>query len=191
MGKVAVFVVVTAVAVSMIRVIVIIGVVAPNDLLKIILPFIVLFIFMAFLSGVVFYLVSKEKENEEMPEPKNPAQFKSAFVFGLLYGAILLAIAFAEKEFGDSGLYIVSIIGGLAKKDAITVSMAQSMAGGMDTELVWKLIMTGVLSNLAFKIGIAYVLGSRKFGHWMAATLGISIVVGVLMIFFWPDAWHL
>jgi len=191
-AKVAAFVVLTAVTVSLIRVIVIIGVVAPNSLMDVILPFIVLFIFMAFLSGVVFYFVSKEKEkeNEEMPEPKNPAQFKSAFVFGLLYGAILLAVAFAEEEFGDSGLYIVSIIGGLAKKDAITVSLAQSMAGGMDTELVWKLIMTGVLSNLAFKIGIAYVLGSRKFGHWMAVTLGISIVVGVLMIFFWPDAWH-
>lgn len=189
-AKVAAFVVLTAVTVSLIRVIVIIGVVAPNSLMDVILPFIVLFIFMAILSGMVFYFVSKEKSQEEMPEPKNPAQFKSAFVFGLLYGAILLAVAFVEKEFGDSGLYIVSIIGGLAKKDAITVSMAQSMAGGMDTGLVWKLIMTGVLSNLVFKIGIAYVLGSRKFGHWMAATLGVSIVVGVLMIFFWPDAWH-
>jgi len=163
-------------------------VVAPNGLMKIIFPFVVFFIFMALLTGVVFYLVSKENGSKEMPEPKNPAQFKSAFVFGLLYGAILLAVAFAEEEFGDSGLYIVSVIGGLAKKDAITVSVAQSLAGGMQAELAWRLIMTGVLSNLAFKIGIAYALGSRKFGNWMAVTLGLSIIMGILIIFFWPDS---
>ena len=191
LGKVAAFVVLTAVTVSLVRVVVIIGVIAPNGLMAIILPFIVLFVFMAILSGVVFYFVSKEKGNEEMPGPKNPARFKSAFVFGLLYGAILLAVAFAEKEFGDSGLYIISVIGGLAKKDAITVSLAQSMSGGMQTELAWKLIMAGVLSNFAFKIGIGYVLGSRKFGNWMAVTLGLSIAVGVLMMFIWPDSWHL
>ena len=187
-AKVAVFVVLAAVTVSLIRVVVIIGVVAPNGLMKIIFPFVVFFIFMALLTGVVFYLVSKENGSKEMPEPKNPAQFKSAFVFGLLYGAILLAVAFAEEEFGDSGLYIVSVIGGLAKKDAITVSVAQSLAGGMQAELAWRLIMTGVLSNLAFKIGIAYALGSRKFGNWMAVTLGLSIIMGILIIFFWPDS---
>lgn len=187
-AKVAVFVVLAAVTVSLIRVVVIIGVVAPNGLMKIIFPFVVFFIFMVLLTGVVFYLVSKENGSKEMPEPKNPAQFKSAFVFGLLYGAILLAVAFAEEEFGDSGLYIVSVIGGLAKKDAITVSVAQSLAGGMQAELAWRLIMTGVLSNLAFKIGIAYVLGSRKFGNWMAVTLGLSIIMGILIIFFWPDS---
>ena len=188
LAKVAVFVVLAAVTVSLIRVVVIIGVVAPNGLMKIIFPFVVFFIFMALLTGVVFYLVSKENGSKEMPEPKNPAQFKSAFVFGLLYGAILLAVAFAEEEFGDSGLYIVSVIGGLAKKDAITVSVAQSLAGGMQAELAWRLIMTGVLSNLAFKIGIAYALGSRKFGNWMAVTLGLSIIMGILIIFFWPDS---
>lgn len=187
-AKVAVFVVLAAVTVSLIRVVVIIGVVAPNGLMKIIFPFVVFFIFMVLLTGVVFYLVSKENGSKEMPEPKNPAQFKSAFVFGLLYGAILLAVAFAEEEFGDSGLYIVSVIGGLAKKDAITVSVAQSLAGGMQAELAWRLIMTGVLSNLAFKIGIAYALGSRKFGNWMAVTLGLSIIMGILIIFFWPDS---
>jgi len=142
MSKIAAFVVLSAVTVSLIRVIIEIGIVAPAQLPSVVLPFIVLFVFMAILSVIAFKLVSKNSDQEEMPEPKNPAQFKSAFIFGILYGVILLAVAFAKEEFGKEGLYIVSIIGGLAKKDAITLSLAQSMSRGMDPELAWKLIMT-------------------------------------------------
>lgn len=190
-AKVAAFVVLAAVTVSIIRVIIEIGVVAPSHFMQVIVPFVVLFVFMAILSAIVFYFVSKKDEGEEMPEPKNPAQFKSAFVFGILYGLILLAVAFTKQEFGKSGLYIVSIIGGLAKKDAITLSLAQSLTRGMEAHLVWRLIMTAVLANFAFKIGIGYVLGSKTFGNWIAVTMGISIAVGILMIFLWPESWHL
>ena len=189
-GKVAAFVILAAVTVSIIRVIVEIGIIVPQKLPQLILPFVVLFVFMSILSVILFYTISKDNNQEEMPEPKNPAQFKSAFVFGILYGLILLAVAFTEKEFGNSGLYIVSIIGGLAKKDAITLSLANSIKGGMATELGWRLIMTGVLANFAFKIVIVAVLGNRKLTLYLGAAMLLSIIVGLLMIWIWPETWH-
>ena len=189
-GKVAAFVILAAVTVSIIRVIVEIGIVVPQKLPQLILPFVVLFVFMSILSVILFYTISKDNNQEEMPEPKNPAQFKSAFVFGILYGLILLAVAFTEQEFGDSGLYIVSIIGGLAKKDAITLSLANSIKGGMATELGWRLIMTGVLANLAFKIVLVGVLGNRKLTIYLGAAMVLSIMAGLLMIWLWPETWH-
>lgn len=190
LGKISAFVILTAVTVSIIRVIIEIGIVVPEKLAVLIAPFLVLFVFMAVLSVILFYTISKEKNEEEMPEPKNPAQFKSAFVFGLLYGLILLAVAFTEEEFGDSGLYIISIIGGLAKKDAITLSLAQSIKNGLDTELGWRLIMTGMLANFAFKIVLAAVLGSKQLALWLGSTMAISIIVGLLMMWLWPESWH-
>jgi len=190
MGKISAFVILAAVAVSIIRVIVEIGIVVPQKLSQIILPFLLLFGFMAILSFVLFKTISKEENQTEVPEPKNPAQFKSAFVFGILYGLILLAVAFAEKEFGNSGLYLVSIIGGLAKKDAITLSLAHAIKGGLDTELGWRLIMTGVLSNFAFKIILVTFLGNKKLRTWLGAALTISIIVGLLMMWLWPENWH-
>ena len=189
-GKIAAFVILAATTVSIIRVIVEIGIVVPQKLPQLILPFVVLFVFMSILSFILFYTISKDNNQEEMPEPKNPAQFKSAFVFGILYGLILLAVAFTEKEFGNSGLYIVSIIGGLAKKDAITLSLANSIKGGMATELGWRLIMTGVLANFAFKIVIVAVLGNRKLTLYLGAAMLLSIIVGLLMIWIWPETWH-
>lgn len=190
LGKVSAFVILTAVTVSIIRVIIEIGFVVPEKLASVVAPFIALFVFMAILSVILFYTISKEKNEEEMPEPKNPAQFKSAFVFGILYGLILLAVAFTEEEFGDSGLYIVSIIGGLAKKDAITLSLAQSIKNGLNTELGWRLIMTGMLANFAFKIAVGAVLGSKQLALWLGASMAVSIIVGVLMMWLWPESWH-
>lgn len=190
LAKASAFVILTAVTVSIIRVIVEIGVVVPEKLPALIVPFLILLVFMAVLSVVLFYTISKEKDQEEMPEPKNPAQFKSAFIFGLLYGLILLAVAFTEEEFGDSGLYIVSIIGGLAKKDAITLSLAQSIKNGLDTELGWRLIMTGMLANFAFKIVLASVLGSKQLAKWLGGTMVISIIAGLLLMWLWPESWH-
>lgn len=189
-GKVSAFVILAAVTVSIIRVIVEIGIIVPQKLPQLILPFVVLFVFMSILSVILFYTISKDNNQEEMPEPKNPAQFKSAFVFGILYGLILLAVAFTEKEFGNSGLYIVSIIGGLANKDSITLSLANSIKGGMATELGWRLIMTGVLANFAFKIVIVAVLGNRKLTLYLGAAMLLSMIVGLLMIWIWPETWH-
>ncbi|HET8803101.1 MAG TPA: MgtC/SapB family protein, partial [Aequorivita sp.] len=190
LGKVSAFVIMAAVSVSIIRVIIEIGIVVPEKLPALILPFLILFLFMAVLSVILFYAISKEKNEEEMPEPRNPAQFKSAFIFGLLYGLILLAIAFTEEEFGNTGLYIVSIVGGLAKKDAITLSLAQSIKGGLGTELGWRLIMTGVLANFAFKIILAMVLGSRQLAKWLGSAMVLSIAVGLLLMWLWPENWH-
>lgn len=189
-SKVAAFVILASVTVSIIRVIVEIGIVVPQKFPQLLLPFVVLFVFMSLLSVILFYTISKDNNQEEMPEPKNPAQFKSAFVFGILYGLILLAVAFTEQEFGDSGLYIVSIIGGLAKKDAITLSLANSIKGGMATELGWRLIMTGVLANLAFKIVLVGILGNRKLTLYLGAAMVLSIAVGLSIIWFWPETWH-
>ncbi len=190
LGKVSAFVIMAAVAVSIIRVIVEIGVVVPEKLNQLIIPFLVLFVFMAVLAIVFFYAIAKQIDHQEMPEPKNPAQFKSAFIFGLLYALILLAVAFTEEEFGNRGLYIVSIVGGLAKKDAITLSLAQSIKGGLATELGWRLIMTGVLANFAFKIILVAMLGNRQLAKWSGAGLLLSIIFGLLIMWLWPENWH-
>lgn len=189
-SKISSFVIYVSVAVSIIRVIIEIAIVTPEKLPKLIMPFLVLFGFMALTSIIFFYFISKEASENEVPEPKNPAQLKSSLVFGLLYALILLAVAFVEDTFGDSGLYLLSIIGGLAKKDAITLSLAQSIKSGMTTELGWRLIMTGVLSNFAFKIVLTYMMGSRKLAKLVTATFSVAIVVGLLLMWLWPENWH-
>lgn len=188
--KLAVFVILVAVTVSLIRVLIEIAVIVPHKIGEIILPFITLFIFMSLLCVAMFYFINKETKNEELPEPKNPAQFKSALIFGVIYSFILLVVAFTEKEFGNQGLYIASIIGGLANKDAITLSLSRMIEGGVDAALGWRLIMTAVISNMVFKVFIAIALGSKKLTRWILIAMSLSIAFGLLLIWLWPASWY-
>ncbi|WP_310994061.1 MgtC/SapB family protein [Aequorivita marina] len=191
-NRLAAFVITTASAVALLRVMVEIGVVVPEKLPELILPLIMVFALMALLCVGLFYIISKNGGDDKMPEPDNPAQFKSALVFGLLYGAILLAVAFTKQEFGNDALYVVAIISGLTDVDAITLSLSQLMkTGGLDTAMGWRLILLASLSNLLFKGVIAVVLGTRQLAKWIGVSFGITIVFGLLLMFLWPDAWHL
>ncbi len=193
-SKLAAFVITAASAIALVRVAIEISVVIPKNVSQMVLPLAVEFLVMTALCVFIFYRINKEEEegeNNEMPEPENPAQFKSALIFGLLYGIILLAVAFTKEEFGNSGLYVVSIISGLTDVDAITLSLSQLIKGGsLEADNGWRLILLASMSNLFFKGVMAAVLGTRRLVRWISVTFGISIAAGLLIIWLWPPSWH-
>ena len=191
-GKMAAFVITAASAIALVRILIEVGVVIPEKLPQIMLPIIVELIIMILLCVGLFYLFNNDEKDDEMPEPKNPAQFKSALIFGLLYGLILLAVAFTKEEFGNEALYIVAIISGLTDVDAITLSLSQTMkGGGLKTETGWRLILLASLSNLLFKGIMAAILGTKELTKWVAISFGISIAAGLLLMWLWPETWVL
>ena len=191
-SKMAAFVITVASAISLARVMVEIGVVIPEKLPVILLPLMVEFVVMALICLGMFYSINKDSKDDTMPEPENPAEFKSALVFGLLYGAILLAVAFANEEFGDNALYIVAIISGLTDVDAITLSLSQLIKiDALNVSTGWKLILLASLSNLVFKGVMAGILGTKQLAKWIALSFGIAIIVGIFLIWLWPASWHL
>ncbi|PKA83343.1 uncharacterized membrane protein (DUF4010 family) [Ulvibacter sp. MAR_2010_11] len=190
-SKLSAFVITASATVSLVRIMIEIGVVLRGKTSEVILPLIVFFIFMVLVCIGLFYLINKEETNDTMPEPKNPAQFKSALFFGLLYGVILLTVAFAEKELGDGGLYTVSVIGGLANKDAITLSLSQLVKGGLDSSFGWRLILVATLSNFAFKVVLSAILGTKQLVKWTAIAFGLSMIAGLLLLWLWPESWQL
>ena len=191
-SKMAAFVITVASAISLARVMVEIGVVIPEKLPVILLPLMVEFVVMALICLGMFYSINKDSKDDTMPEPENPAEFKSALVFGLLYGAILLAVAFANEEFGDDALYIVAIISGLTDVDAITLSLSQLIKiDALNVSTGWKLILLASLSNLVFKGVMAGILGTKQLAKWIALSFGVALIVGIFLIWLWPASWHL
>ena len=139
----------------------------------------------------MFYSINKDSKDDKMPEPDNPADFKSALVFGLLYGAILLAVAFANEEFGADALYIVAIISGLTDVDAITLSLSQLIKSeALNVATGWKLILLATLSNLVFKGVMAGILGTKQLAKWIGLAFGTAVVAGGFLIWLWPASWH-
>lgn len=185
--KLSAFVTVGASAITLVRIVIEMSVVIPERLLEMIAPIAVEFVVMVVLCVFLFRNIQKEEKESEMPEPKNPAQLKTALVFGLLYGIILFAVAFVNQEFENEALYGVAIISGLTNVDAITLSLSQIMKqGNLEVDLGWRLILMASLSNLFFKGILAAALGTKQLAKWVGVSFGISIVAGLLIIWLWP-----
>ena len=181
------FVIVGASAIALVRVIIEMGIVIPNQLPMMIVPIAIEFGVMILLCGFMFYKIQKEKDNDTMPEPKNPAQLKTAITFGLLYGVMLLAVAFLNEKFDEDALYIAAVISGLTDVDAITLSLSQIIKqGDLKVDIGWRLILLASLSNLLFKGILAVILGTKRLAKWIGISFGISIISGLLIIWLWP-----
>lgn len=137
--------------------------------------------------GSLFLLIEK-KTQDEMPVQKNPAQLKSALVFGLLYTLIGFAVAAAKDYFGDNGLYIVGAISGLTDVDALTITTTQmAEAGKIDPKVAWQVILIGALSNLAFKAVTLTMIARLALAKWVLPVFCLAAIGGIGTIAFWPD----
>jgi uncharacterized membrane protein (DUF4010 family) len=108
-------------------------------------------------------------------EFSNPFDLMSAIKFGLLYAVILVVARAAQLYFGDTGVYISSILSGLADVDAITLSLAQlNKAGTLASSVAAQSIVLAAMSNTIVK-GSMVLLGG-------APTLRKAILPGFLLV---------
>lgn len=181
--SIALFVIVTASAVSLVRVIVEIAVVAPGSFRTFVVPLAAELLVLLIMTVILFF--GHRKEKSKIPEQENPAQIKGALIFAGLYALISFITAAVKAEIGDSGLFVVSIISGLTDLDAITLSTARmAEQKNIDATLGWKLVLIAAMSNLVFKAGMVFVLGSRKLGLRVAIFFGIAIAAGFAILAF-------
>ncbi len=114
----------------------------------------------------------------------NPFDLGSAIKFGLLYGVVLLASRAAQMYFGDAGLFISSIVSGVADVDAITLSMAElSKTGGLELRTASQAIVIAAMSNTIVKGGIAVVGGSVALRKALLPGVTLMLVVGIGVAF--------
>lgn len=172
-------------AVSMVRVLFEIGVVAAGSFSQLALPLGAMLGAMTFIAASAYVFTRKEKA--KLPAQENPAQLQTALVFALIYAVIKLVIAAAKDHFGTSGLYAVGVISGLTDMDAITLSTARLVgAESLEPAVGWRTILIATMANLVFKGGAVAVLGSRRLFAHVALLFGLSIVAGGLILWLWP-----
>ncbi len=114
-------------------------------------------------------------KNEELE--KNPLQLSEAIKFGILFGIIYGAVAFVKTRYGNIGVYIVSIISGIADVDAITLSLSEM---AKENRLQPLSALIGIIlassTNTLVKLAIIYWIGGKK--------LGINVTKFTLLVFF-------
>lgn len=104
---------------------------------------------------------------------KNPFSLGPALKFAAFFVGILVVAKLAQSTLGDKGLYLASMVSGLADVDAITLSIIeQTKSATLAREVGAIGITIAVVANSVVKSGIAIYSGGWKFG---------SLVGGILM----------
>lgn len=132
------------------------------------------------------FLVLKKSENKNVDAKiklSNPFSLKPALIFGLLFIGILFSTKFADIYFGNAGLYVTSLISGLADVDAITISMALLAKDTISYDIAVNAITLAAISNTLVKFIIALFFGTRQFGKIIGIIFAVIIAVGLLSIF--------
>jgi uncharacterized membrane protein (DUF4010 family) len=167
------------------RVLVEISVAAPGHVMRLAPPIVALMAFMLVLCAVV-YAVQRGRM-AQAPEHEPPSNLKAAIFFGLLYAAVLVAVAWAKENFGTQGLYIVAALSGMTDMDAITLSTSQLVQqGSLPPEVGWRAILIGSMANLVFKALAVAALGHVRLLAAVAGLFLLAGAAGVSLLVFWP-----
>ncbi len=130
------------------------------------------------------YLVHPTEEQHDV-EFANPFELGPAIKFGLVYAVVLLVSKAAQVYFGNTGVYISSLVSGLADVDAIALSMVdlvRAQSGGVSMGVASDAIMIAALANTLFKGGFALTTGSSDLRRALLPGMVLLLITGAAAI---------
>lgn len=160
------------------RVLIEVSVVNPSLLAQVWIPIALAGLVGLLYCGYLFYLQrTREKGDVKF---SNPFDLMSAIKFGLLYALVLLLSRAAQMYLGEAGLYLSSVISGLADVDAITLSLAElSRSGVVEMDQAALAIVLATMSNTLVKGAIAMIAGSSELRKSLIPAVAAILAVGL------------
>jgi len=155
----ALLVILLANATKLVRVLVLVGVVAPASLplaLLVIIPSL-----LASLAGVAWHWrAAADAPPVDEAAFRNPTQLRTALGFGAIYAVILLLAAWANDMVGSRGVLALAAVSGATDVDAITLSSLRLLENGALTQaMALTAVGVAVASNVIFKSILAAAAG--------------------------------
>jgi len=118
------------------------------------------------ITGWLWAQLQKQTPAETKGElqPRNPLELRSAFVFAVLFLAVLVISRLVLTHFGNTGMYGLASLIGLIDVDAFILGMTQSAGTLTPGYLAASAILIAVASNNVAKGFYAYAFADRKTG---------------------------
>jgi uncharacterized membrane protein (DUF4010 family) len=115
---------------------------------------------------------------------QNPLQLTAALQMAVLFQLVLMVVHVARAWWGESGVISSATILGLTDVDALTVSMARSVAHTVSPAVAATAITVGVVANTGMKLALSMFLGSPRFRTRAGGALMLMLVaLGGALIF--------
>jgi len=136
------------------------------------------------LYGAYLYFSASSEEDQEELELANPFELGPAIQFGLIYAVILFISRAGQHYFGETGIYVSSVVAGLADVDAIALSIAElsSQPDGPAMTTAARAVIMAALANTFAKGGIVVATGSAALRRAIIPGMLLMLAAGVGVI---------
>ncbi len=173
------FATVTAFSVMFIRLMILIFFANKSFFFRLLIPFSSMF-----LSGLIgsFIFLRKKEDIETDVDLKSPFSLGPALKFGIIFSLVLFISSVSEIYFGDTGLYLTSILSGLAGNTAITLSVSTMVGQSISSQVGIISVFLALLSNTVFKFMTAYMTGDKYYAKLVGLMFLIILVTGIISI---------
>ncbi len=139
------------------------------------------------LIGIVGYLLSypalkKSSRDKAIVNIGSPLAIKPALQFSISLILILFVSTLMQNYFGYSGIFLIALVTGFLDVDAITISLATLVFGGLPISTAVGGIIIAGMSNTIFKWILTYWLGKKKMGVEIGRIYGAFLILGIIFL---------
>ncbi|MCA9539141.1 MAG: MgtC/SapB family protein [Myxococcales bacterium] len=120
-------------------------------------------------------------EAHEGLDVRNPFTLAAALKFGAIYVGVLVLAHWAQRAFGDAGLYVSALVAGITDVDAITLTISRLHREGLATEPAVTALVLAAGANTITKGIIAASVGGWRLGARVALVFGPTVLVGLIV----------
>ncbi|MBV5260624.1 MgtC/SapB family protein [Synechococcus moorigangaii CMS01] len=112
----------------------------------------------------------------------NPVELGSAIQYTALLVILSLLVRWAQEEFGEQGIYLLSALSGLADVDAVSLSLANAVQSDLAEKVAMYGIWLAVTVNTLVKVGFTWTIGNPKLAYWCGSIMLSGLIAGFLIL---------
>lgn len=139
------------------------------------------FLFLAVAGCTTGWLWSRRKDEgtgeiKREVEPKNPLELGAAFLFAILFLAMLVATRLTVAHMGSAGVYGLAAVTGVTDVDPFILSMTQAAGTVTPLQVAAASVLIAAASNNLVKAVYSRTFSDRKTGtesFWLLVGLGV------------------
>ncbi len=149
-----------------------------------VIPFIVMFL-ICYLISAIWKPKTKEANEgysleDTLTSGKNPLEFRTAAIFGLLFVVFALITDFVQKNYGNSGITSLAYIVGITDIDPFLLNILQQKTG-IEEVTIALAIINATNSNNLLKMIYAISLSKNNIKRSIVQRFSVLFLVGVII----------
>jgi len=153
-----------------------------KEVALLLLPYFLVFILVS--AAIVFVLNIKNKKATETSlnenNTKNPLEFKTALIFGFLFGFFAILTNFVITNYGNIGVSILSFIVGVTDIDPYILNLFQHVGNTLQISTIVSATIIATASNGVIKMIYTLILGKAAIRKKIVIGFTTLIIISVL-----------